>query len=80
MSVSQIQIIMNRIASATPESPLAVWRHTATKANGSLDCCFASTVQSVRHLRDGSRDLVGIYDNTMPADVVRSQLNDAVRR
>jgi hypothetical protein len=80
MSISPIDVIIARIQVATPDSPLVVFRHGASKNNASLDCYFVRTVQAVRNIRDRRADFVGIYDNTMPADVVRSQLNEAVLR
>lgn len=77
MSISTMQVILGRIKSAQPESPIAVFTCSGTKTQGLLDAYFASTVATQRLLT--SPHLVGVYDCQDAPCRVRGELEAAIR-
>lgn len=74
MSVSSIQVIMNRIKSATPESPIAVFCY-----NGELNALFANTLWSASIMTETKAELIGIFNMHMDAHGIECRLRKATR-
>lgn len=79
MSVSTINVIVGRIESATPESPIAVFRHPLGK-EGTLEAVFGDTVKT-RHrvARQNDPLFVGLFHRDMAPRAVAATLRKAVR-
>lgn len=75
MSIATVSVIMGRIKSAEPESPLAVFI-PPPGFPGSLDAIFASTVHGRKRVFQGV-SLVGVFDNTMDPDNIKKKLKMA---
>lgn len=71
----RLQNVMGRIASATPESPIAV-----TCTRGGFRSFFAATAYAPKAIeQEQEKDkMVGVFDQTMDPDKVRRQLYDAL--
>ena len=72
MSVSSIQVIMDRIASATETSPIAVFK--VPEKCGKLEAVFGATVMTQKKITEGDPDLVGVFHKGMDRFSVKSQL------
>ena len=70
MSISTTTVVRERIKSATPESPLALFK----KGHGFFDCVFASTVETRRRISAGDLFFVGTLHCDTPAHVVRDTI------
>lgn len=75
MSTSNKEIIMGRIAVATPESPLAVFKCGSDRL---LNCVPKSTVMTSVWLDRGFPELVGIFHRDMPTGKVSMMLKAAL--
>jgi hypothetical protein len=67
---------MDRIKTATPSSPIAVFKCSAP---GMLNAVFGATVISQSKIRT-DRDLIGVYDGLMDRQVVLDHLRKFVGR
>lgn len=76
MSIMSVKLIMERIAIATPNSPIAVFRYGKSKY---LNAMFGSTVRTMQQIRNGDPDLIGIYDKTMNAHEIELELMRVTR-
>jgi len=54
-------IIIERAATASTFSPIAVFKHTG-KYSTELHCVFANTYTSMKRIRAGDVNLIGVYD------------------
>ncbi len=76
MTVSTMDVIMRRIKSANPESPLAIF---PCKIKGKLDAIFANTIRGqIRVKKD--RTLIGLFTNLMWRDEIYHALHNALRK
>jgi hypothetical protein len=76
MSARSVDLIMNRILTATPESPIAVFRWDK---EGLLDAVFACTVATQQRISANDPLLVGVYDKTDNVRTVKRALTRAVK-
>lgn len=74
MSVSSINVIMGRIASATEASPIAVFG--LPEKCGKLDAVFGATAISQRNAKT-SPHFIGMFHNKMKRDEVMKRLLEA---
>ena len=74
MSVSSIHVIMGRIASATEESPIAVFG--MPEKCGKLDAVFGATVL-IQQQAKTSEHFVGMFHRNMDRAEVKKRLQDA---
>jgi hypothetical protein len=65
MSLMSITHTMFRISSATPASPIAVFRCNENKEGGEVNAVFAATVKTHQMIAAGDPDLIGVYDGSM---------------
>lgn len=75
MSDFKPEVVIQRIAVAEPESPIAVFRSAVP---GCVNAVFADTIQSKREIK-ARAGLVGIYDKTMNLDRVMMDLRAHIR-
>lgn len=74
MSLSKPKHVVERIASATERSPIAVFRCNYTDT---LDAVFAATIHGQKRIRIDKDDLVGVFTNhdlIHSRDLVRTNL------
>lgn len=71
MSIMTVDLIMERIKIATPDSPIAVFRSAII---GQLDAVFAETVETRRVIRSAEKQLVGVYHRGMELSCVEKFL------
>ena len=71
MSICDIETTMERIKSAPPESPIAVFR---CGFPGQVNALFATTIKTSDRIEDGDNLFVGVFDRTMDMHHVREQL------
>lgn len=60
MSLMILNLLVKRLASATPESPIAVFQG-APNPRGRLNAVFAATAESQRLIRHQDPDLIGVW-------------------
>lgn len=75
MSVSTIRIALDRVASATIESPIAIFR--AGNLTDQVDCFFANTITGRDRIMTG-RGMIGVFDGTESKEAVRKRILDAI--
>ncbi len=73
MSLSTIQQILLRVEVATEKSPIAIFR-TPAALTERLDSMFADTIYSKRYIKSNQEDLIGIFDKSTNADILREKL------
>jgi len=79
MSFSNIEIIISRIATATPEQPIAVFRCVGSLCKkNQLFASFGNTVITQAWIRNNQNKFLLLFDNTMNKDNVRAMLKEAV--
>jgi hypothetical protein len=63
MAVTTVGVVMNRIMSATEESPIAVFRadDKYLRESGFYESVFASTVETQARIESGGPDFVGTF-------------------
>ena len=62
-------VIIERASTADTFSPIAVFKHVG-KYTTELHCVFANTYTSMKRIKSGDDNLVGIYDkNTDPRQI-----------
>lgn len=71
MSTASMNVTLWRIAAATPESPIAVFKSNLPRR---LDSCFAATLMTQAQIASKSKQLIGIFDRTMNPEWVKLQL------
>ena len=88
MSITSIRSGMNRIKSASPNSPIAIFRRPigyrpvgkkSPLVDPALDYVFGHTVCVSAALRRGDPDLVGIFDGSQDLDAVEIKLRALAR-
>ncbi len=70
MSIDSVEIVMERIKSATSLFPIAVF--TSNLPN-KVESVFASTVVSQRRIKKG-RGLIGVFDKSMDKNYVKRKI------
>ena len=80
MTISTIDIIIDRISTATSASPIAVFRHTDKSRKAQLVVCFANTVGTQKQIQRDDSLLVGIFDKSLSRLFVLKELQQAVFR
>jgi len=75
MSISNIQTTMERIRSAKPESPIAVF---LCNLPCYVNTVFADTVQTRSIITGGSKDLVGVFHKENDLKEVESVIRAAI--
>ena len=73
MSIMTVDLIMEKIKIATPESPIAVFKCDII---GQLDAVFAETVETRRVIRSAEKQLVGVYHKGMELSCVEKFLHE----
>ena len=73
MTISTVSVIMGRIKSAEPESPIAVFR-VRKKRGYVLDSVFANTVSARWRISQQPRSVVGVYHRHHHLERVRNEL------
>ena len=73
MTVSSVAVVMDRILSATEQSPIAVFK---VGESGLVDAVFAATLYSQAKIA-GDDNLIGIYHSGMDRQTVKRELNAA---
>jgi len=76
MSLSETDVIMGRIKSATPLSQIAVI--IPPTRGTTLDAFFANTISGQKFIADNQDSLVGIFDSSMPTADMQERLYLAV--
>jgi len=82
MSISNIEVIMDRISVAEKHSPLVVFREHNNGGGGQmfvLNCMFAGTVETTRRIENDS-NFVGYFNKEMSKDFCRIMLSSALMR
>ena len=77
MTISTIVVIKNRVESATPASPIAVFKDEQ-RGKTVLNAVFANTRETAIWISEGVPELVGVYDNTMPRSQMVAELRAAL--
>jgi len=75
MSSMSVLHTMDRIKSATPSSPIAVFRG---KVRGEVNAVFAATVRTRQLIEAGDPDLIGVYDGSMNMSEIAETLRRAI--
>jgi len=78
MSVSSINVIMERIACATPESPIAVFKLNNPCIGTLLDAVFGNTTMTKVRIAAKDPGFVGLFHGGMDKREVRSQLKKII--
>jgi len=79
MSLCNIDHILIRIASAHPEHPIAVFRNVGDiYPRDRLYAVFGDTALTQLWIRRGTNRLIGVFDQTMDAFLIRRQLLNAL--
>lgn len=78
MLETRANIIMDRIVSATPESPIIVYRISRMDGSSYLSSAFARTVHGYRDIRYPklSKAVIGCFHNEMDLKEVRNLIYD----
>ncbi len=76
MSVSTIEQTMERIAFATPESPIAVFR---CNIPGHVNAMFAASIGVQERIAQGDPTLIGVFDGMMKRRHIQKLLEQAAR-
>lgn len=72
MSQAKPGIILNRIASALPESKIAVFK--TNDPDQPLDAVFENTIETQKRIAAGDPALIGVYDRNSDPDTVKMTL------
>jgi len=75
MTIMTIDLVMDRIKSATRYSPIAVFHSVG---EGKLDALFASTVMTEIKIRKEGKFLVGVYHQYMDLRKIYKELKSAM--
>lgn len=75
MSISDIETTMERIAFATEESPIAVFR---CNIPGRVNAMFANSVGVQERIQNNDTLLIGVYHGMMKKRHIEKQLLDAI--
>ena len=75
MSISDIETTMERIAFATEDSPIAVFR---SNIPGRVNAMFANSLKVQERIQNKDPHLVGIYHGLMKKRHIVKQLLDAI--
>lgn len=73
MTISTVEVIMERVKTAYKDSPIAVFYAD----DGSLDAMFAATIETQKRIRTDEQNLVGVFHRYMNQGAVRFQLDRA---
>lgn len=68
------KMILDRISVATPESPIAVFRHVQNEKIV-FSAIFADTIKSRKLLAKKPSNLVGVFDRTHEPDDIKRALS-----
>ena len=72
MSTATIPAIMIRIRAATVDSPIAVFK--SNKSREKLESLFAGTLKTEERIEKDHKNLVGVFDSSMPPSQVLDTL------
>lgn len=75
MSISDIETTMDRIAFASEDSPIAVFR---CNIPGKVNAMFANSIGVQERIRNKDPMLIGIYHGTMKRRRIEKELLDAI--
>ena len=75
MSVSDIETTMERIAFATEDSPIAVFR---SNIPGRVNAMFANSLKVQERIQNKDPHLIGVYHGMMKTRYIVKQLLDAI--
>lgn len=76
MSISTIEQTMERIAFASPESPLAVFK---CNIPGRVNAMFAATIHAQERITTCDPALIGVFDGLMNRRHIQHMLEQAAR-
>ena len=79
MSISPIEIIIDRIRTAIPDSPIAVFLITNERNTKGLDAVFGATIETQKIITENPDNLIGVFDQTMNLNKIRSILISAIK-
>lgn len=76
MSISTIEVILDRVAGALEYSPIAIFSTQATAETARFEALFANTIMTKQRIKNDESSLVGIYDLSVRRDYLRWKLRD----
>ena len=78
MSISTIEVIMKRIAYATPASPIAVFA-VPDNQHEMLNAVFGDTSETQRSIANNDPNFIGVFSKNMDLENIRNILITAVK-